>query len=268
MWSGLGREAALSLAQEKLLDELTEEQLESYLQKRQKPNRKKMIGEGKFRADLARCFDLLKALDLASYRNLNPRTDASTVNVLRGAEEYVDLYNAYFSNQAFDFSLEDGSLMFFRRNAADKTMLSYGYLESPYARLSYEEFIDEYFKAELIAGGTMEEYENYLSQVPLRKHIVPLRFDWSPSLYREGAHPAAHLHVGYNTEMRIAVDAVLTLMQFVLLVLRHFYVEAWEGRACQMQEVVREANAVSELHVVPDYRKGRDLLELRLTVVR
>ena len=100
-----------------------------------------MIGQGKFSADVARGCQLLTQLRVGSYRNFSPNTDRSTTDFLRGSETYLELYKRYLSCQAFDLILNDGAIMFFRRNTLDKTLLSYGYLESPYVGSSYNAFV-------------------------------------------------------------------------------------------------------------------------------
>ena len=223
-----------------------------------------MIGEGKFQANLATGFSLLDRVKLAAYRNYRPMVNQATTELLRASGSYVELYSRYLTLQAHDYLLDDGSFFFFRRNLADRTLLSYGYFESPYNGSSYTQFTTEFGEPE----GSWEEYEEYCAQRSSKPHVLPLRYDWSPCLYREGAHPASHLHMGHESELRLAVDAMLTPLQFVLLILRHFYVKVWETSACQLPDVVRAVGAISDSDVVPDYRKGRDLLELRLLCVR
>jgi len=228
-----------------------------------------MIGQGKFSADVARGFELLARLGVAGYRNFRPNSQRSTTDFLRNSESYVQLYQRYLSCQAFDILLDDGSVLFFRRDPSDKTLLSYGYLEFPYVGISYKAFVAE-MGGEVGEVDLSEEYEDYRAQLPLRTHVTPIRYDWSPTLYREGAHPASHLHLGHESEMRLAVDALLTPVQFILFVLRHFYVDVWEGQACKTPEVINVINEVASIadeHVVPKYRKGRDFFELRLVSI-
>ena len=156
--------------------------------------------------------------------------------------------------------------MFFRRELLDKTQLSYGYLEFPYVGVSYNAFVVE-MGGDVGEVDLREEYEEYRAQLPLRPHVTPIRYDWSPALYREGAHPASHLHLGHETKVRLAVDALLTPVQFILFVLRHFYVDVWETQACGIPEVLNEVGAISDEDVVQEYRKGRDFFELRLMSV-
>jgi hypothetical protein len=227
-----------------------------------------MIGEGRFRAEVARGFALLEELNLSIYMNPRPAIDPATIDNLRSSETYVDEYSRHLSLQAFDFLLDDGSLFFFRRDLQDQTQLSYGYLESPYAAISYGEFLDEYYGAG--SQRSMEawpEYEEYRAQALQRPNVLPVRYDWSPGLYREGAHPAAHLHVGYRTGARLALDAVLTPLQFVLLAIRQFYLQDWEATVSHHADAVSAARAITDLEIVPAYRKGRDLHELRLVAV-
>lgn len=223
-----------------------------------------MIGEGKFGADVNGGFALLQELALAAYRNPRPAVDTETTDVLRGSAGYVEEYNRYLTRQAYDFLLDDGSFFFFRYKPQNETLLSYGYFEAPYVGVSHSQFTSEFGDR----SGGWQDYEEYCAQRPLRPHVLPLRYDWSPALYREGAHPASHLHMGYRSDLRLAVDALLTPIHFILLVIRHFYVSAWEKTASHLPEVARAMRAISESDVVPRYRQGRDLLELRLVQVR
>ena len=225
-----------------------------------------MIGAGPFGADVARAGRLLDSLNLSAYQNPRPANDVATIRRIRTAKTYLEEYQAYISLQAFDVMLNDGSLIFFRRAPGDSTLLSYGFLECPYEALTYPEFVAEYFGSE--ANGSLDvwdDYEEYRTQVDLRPHITPLRYDWSPDLYREGAHPAAHLHVGFRTEVRLAVEGLLGPSQFLLIVLRHFYLSQWEKTASHMPEVVSIASGISDDAVTQNHRKPRDHLELRLT---
>ncbi|MBV9759159.1 MAG: DUF2290 domain-containing protein [Acidobacteriaceae bacterium] len=224
-----------------------------------------MIGEGKFRAELSAGFKLLEDLALAAYRNHWPAVDPATTESLRNSASYIDAYNLYLTLQAYDFLLDDGSFFFFRRKPLDQSLLSYGYFECPYRGVSYSDFTSSRGEP---GEGAWQDYEEYCAQRPRRLHILPLRYDWSPALYREGAHPASHLHMGYESELRLAVDAVLTPVQFVLIIIRHFYVRTWEATASHLREVVSAIRAISDRDVVPSYRQGRDLLELRLITPR
>lgn len=224
-----------------------------------------MIGSGAFNADVARAIRLVDDLELTAYQNPRPANDSATIRRIRGATTYREEYEAYVAAQAIDLMLNDGSVVFFRRAPEEATLLSYGFLECPYDALSYPDFIAEFFGSDArVTPEAWDEYEEYRSQVPLRPHVTPLRYDWSPSLYREGAHPAAHLHVGFRTQVRLSVDALLTPAQFVLFVLRHFYLSTWETSGRHHEEVAKIAKCVSDEHVVPKYRKGGDHLELRL----
>jgi hypothetical protein len=222
-----------------------------------------MIGEGQFRANLSEGFKLLQNLSLAAYRNYWPAVDSATTDLLRSSTTYIEVYSRYINRQAYDFLLDDGSFFFFRRNLGDPTILSYGFFESPYHGVSYTQFASDIGDRD----DAWQAYEEYCAQLPTQSHVLPVRYDWSPALYREGAHPAAHLHMGYESDMRLAVDAMLLPLQFVLFVIRHFYVTTWETTASRLNEVARAAGSISDSAVVPQYRQERDHLELRLVAV-
>jgi hypothetical protein len=67
----------------------------------------------------------------------------------------------------------------------------------------------------------------------------------------------------YGSDLRLAVDAMLTPLQFVLLVIRQFYGTVWETSASHLRAAVLAVQAISDSDVVPAYRKGRDFLEGR-----
>jgi hypothetical protein len=224
-----------------------------------------MIGEGKFQTELTRGWDLLETLELGVYRNPRPSKDPETVAKLRAAASYRDEYNVYIATQAYDLLLDDGSLFFFRREPEASTQLSYGYLESPYDVIPYSSFVAEFFGSHPSAAlDAWDDYEEHRAQASLRSHVIPLRYDWSPALYREGAHPVGHMHIGFRTEIRLAVDAVLTPAHFVLFVIRQFYLAHWERTACNLDDVVRIAEALYDERIEQRFRKGKDLLELRM----
>jgi hypothetical protein len=225
-----------------------------------------MIGEGKFQTEISRAWAVLESLKLGAYQNPKPAQDPTTVKTIRASTTYRDEYNSYTTLQAYDFLLDDGSLFFFRRDPTASTQLSYGYMESPYDVVPYSDFLEQFFGT--APDGSLdawEEYEEHRAQAALRQHVVPIRYDWSPALYREGVHPVGHLHVGFRTEIRVAVDAILTPAHFVLFVLRQYYPLRWEADALPLGDVVRIAESLKAERVERRYCTGKDLLELRLS---
>lgn len=227
-----------------------------------------MLGDGSFRTQLQSCNRLLRDLNLVAYFNQYPASGPKVVEKLRKAETYEELYRQYLALNAANMILNDGAILFFLRTPNQRTKLSYGYLECPYLVPTYAEFQAEFLGVS--RPDSLEDWEDYevvRSQSPRRSHVTPLRFDWSPTLYREGAHPAAHLHVGHQTDVRLAVDVIMEPIHFILMVLRQYYLSAWEDHGSSRDEVRSAAGKLSGCEVESTYVKGRDLLELRLRCV-
>ena len=78
-----------------------------------------------------------------------------------------------------------------------------------------------------------EEYNDYLTTVGLRQHWTPIRYDYDPNSYRAGVHPAAHIHIGVDNEIRLGLRRELTPAAFFLFVLRQMYPSNWERLLAQ-----------------------------------
>ena len=196
-------------------------------------------GSGWFRASVNRVAGLCTSLNLAIWHNPLPRypTDmASNARKLRYSQEW-DMYQ---SGSLFDILLADGALLQFKEQPNDKSVLSYSYLECPYVAKSYSEFVMEIFGVADPDFKFWEEYESYVVQCEIRDSVTPVRYDYSPSLYREGIHPASHLHMGHRTEVRLSCKRVLRPLSFFLFILRQYYPVVWEnGILCH-----RDANSL------------------------
>ncbi len=224
-----------------------------------------MIAVQSFRADLMRATRLLDKLGLLSYRNAPSHSSRSTIEAIRKASTYEEEYLAYKNAQAFDLILEDDSLLFFRYAENSQTKLSYGYLQNPYNVISYDDFVQEYGSESVDQVEIDGLYEEYLEQPSLRNYAMPVRYDWSPNLYKEGMHPASHFHFGFRTDVRLSIDALLRPTHFILFILRQFYLAQWStAHNDYFDELASIAESARDNDVLPEFRCGKDHLELRL----
>lgn len=225
-----------------------------------------MITLQSFRADLMRATRLLDNLSLLNYRNVPSHSSRITIEAIRKASTYEEEYLAYKNAQAFDLILEDESLLFFRYAESSQTMLSYGYLQCPYNVISYDDFVQEYGSDTVDQVEIDGLYEEYLEQPSLRNNAMPVRYDWSPKLYKEGMHPASHFHFGYRTDVRLSIDALLRPTHFILFMLRQFYLAQWStAHNDYFDELASIAESAQDKDILPNFRCGKDHLELRLT---
>jgi hypothetical protein len=49
------------------------------------------------------------------------------------------------------------------------------------------------------------------------------------SSYKSGIHPAAHIHIGLDNDIRIGLEREFTPLAFLLFVIRHMYPRNWEN---------------------------------------
>jgi len=110
------------------------------------------------------------------------------------------------------------------------------------------------------------EYEEYLSTCKIKETFTPIRYDFAPSLYTEGRHPASHIHFGHQNEIRVGTKHILRPLSFLLLIIRQHYPNAWQ-RLIQHEEAVSWCRNVREhLDVIHDvYWNVMDEWEMILT---
>jgi hypothetical protein len=220
------------------------------------------IGVGAFHAGVNDVAKLLKSLDLLDYHEPRPNYDATVVQRARTATSYAAEWEVYDTSSSYDVRLADNSLLRFLRQPEDQTVLSYSYNECPYDVLDYESFIVRAMGVSDPDREMQAEYHQYVTTSPLKNHVVPMRYDWSPELYRCGVHPSGHLHVGRENDVRIGCAHILEPIGFLYFVLRQRYPTAWSKL---LKRNPKPSTQTARGEKVPSrmYR-GDDLIELYL----
>ena len=129
---------------------------------------------------------------------------------------YTEKYKFYYKNKNFSFILKDLSIIGFEDGDT-----GFFYFQSPYS--NSVNLYNEYCKNQCfyqISDLLTDELEE-------REHPFYARYDYSEGQYAEGSHPVAHMHLGVDTEIRIASERKLKPMSFVLFILRQFYPNEW-----------------------------------------
>ena len=57
-----------------------------------------------------------------------------------------------------------------------------------------------------------------------------IRLDYDLNSYREILHPSGHIHVGANNDLRLAIDRILSVSEFVDMILYLYYQKHWLDR--------------------------------------
>lgn len=139
---------------------------------------------------------------------------------------YVERWKATRARRWFHIAFEDNSFITFQAEPGP----TYVYLDSPIAAPTLPEYLDQagYTARDRHSPDVQEEYANVIETASLRPHITPLRYDYDERAYRAGIHPAAHLHIGLDNEIRIRLRREMSPTAFLLFVLRQRFPVNWE----------------------------------------
>ena len=143
---------------------------------------------------------------------------------------YRDVWEEVRRSQLFDLLLVDSSMLQFRLNRYPDPPMTYSYFECPFRVLTYREFLDREVGSSFSEVGDLfrSEYEEFvLSSAEPKESVTPIRYDFAPDRYCSVAHPASHLHIGCENEMRLGTTRILSPMSFTLLILRQRYPSYW-----------------------------------------
>lgn len=196
-----------------------------------------MIGEGEFRASIARAIVFFGELNLLQGANPNFRSSVVDVGSIRGrpySEQWAEIRN----NSWYDAQLSGGGMIQFIRT---ESKLSYSFFDPPVRFKSYEEFSADFLKERLSAedqddisdylalfeDNLREEYDKHIEHLRDTKIPTPFRYDYEPELYTSGYHPASHYHYGFESPIRIGTQKIMTPMSFGLIVARQFFPKIW-----------------------------------------
>ncbi|MBM7113869.1 DUF2290 domain-containing protein [Archangium primigenium] len=181
-----------------------------------------------FGPQLVHPWKILGDLGLAAERIFEPKYPSGLPAQLRRLG-YAGAYRFLVQEKLFDFQLIDGALFLFRAGVENgQELISFSYYEAPFAAPSYEEFLRENGLDQSDVGDAfMDDYEQVLAEAGLKSAVTPIRYDYDPSAYREGSHPASHLHIGHENDIRIGTDRIFTPLAFVAFVLRQSYCKKW-----------------------------------------
>lgn len=156
-------------------------------------------------------------------------------------------YHVYMDDNAiFNFSLDPKP--------------SFSFLDCPIDAMPFSEFLAQEREADpsITRHDLVGQYEEYLATCPPKAALTPIRYDFDPTAYRPGIHPAAHVHVGLDNHIRIGLRRELTPLAFFLFVVRQRYPRHWEylldhALATRLPRLIRE-----ELDQVGKYQSKDD----------
>lgn len=181
-----------------------------------------------FSLSINKCLGVLESMDYLAHASVRGSLNVSasfkksslTCNV------YRDLYDVGMRNQDFNFMLKDQSYFQFTEKIKNKDV-RLAYYPNPYRFGEYNSIkkeLTEFFDEGILSQDELEQAlmeEHFSNDVPI------IRYDLSLSQYCSKYHPAAHFHIGFNSDSRWPVRRVLTPYAFFLKILFHYYHDLW-----------------------------------------
>ncbi len=209
--------------------------------------------------------DAQAILRLAGLRNENSQLFSIDREIIQSqrALPYAQMWTLANSKRWFHIQLEDLSIFQFQIRPSP----SFHFMECPLEIPTYADFLStqgvDY--RERNNPIYLDQYQEVIDTASLKLHITPMRYDYDSNAYRAGVHPAAHLHIGLNNQIRLRLSREMNARAFLLFVIRHRYPEAWYKLINSTLRDRLEKYVRSGLLMLSDrYKKAEDSYELSL----
>lgn len=188
------------------------------------------MNEGLFNSQVNVIDKVLNHLGILLERNYFPNYHLCVANRFRN-KPYKEVWEICFAEKFYNFLLQDYSLFQFRADF-HSPVYNYCFYESPHRILAYTDYVQSEFNLsdeELQEIGDLlrYDYEGFLSSSEYKEDTTPVRYDYDPLRYLEARHPASHMHMGHNNNIRIRTKKLLKPLSFLEFVLRQYYPEKW-----------------------------------------
>lgn len=218
-----------------------------------------------FAASVTEAGNLLRKMGLLLADNPYPR-EVEDVAARSRKMQYREHWRMLIDESAFKYLLLDYSFLTFRN---DSDGASFGYYPTPFVFMSYEEFLfsiygDEW-RSERDDPSNEAAYLSELENAGSRDAALTLRFDHHPGQYAHGRHPAAHMHAGFDTEVRVGCGVILTPLAFACFVMRQVYPGDWCDSYEALKHFASASGPKSLAAVGAEHLGERDRLELYLS---
>lgn len=206
------------------------------------------------------------ALFRAAGLNFRMNADFSvTPAIIRIQRElsYEKMWKAAYDNSWFHIQFDDLSMIQFQQMPSP----SYHFLECPLDAPSQRDLLTalgmEYRNRH--DAGFLELYAEAVETAGSRRHVTPIRYDRDFGSYRSGVHPAAHLHIGLDNDVRLGLPREMTPFAFLLFVIRQKYPANWERVLDSNLAPALQHNVRNALIPLPEqYWQAADRCEMSL----
>lgn len=196
----------------------------------------------KFRQSIVESFSALQGIGLTDWdkfpnqRSLLVHDEFKSV-ALDPISDYEDVYKTGLEYLHYNFLLSDYSYFQFSFDkVGGMECYRYAYYPNPYYYLDdRDDFIREMI-TEKEVFAIDEIYLQYLDESETSYIRPPIRYDYEPSSYTPGRHPAGHMHVGVFQGSRIAVRRLFKPLTFALFIVKNFYPGYWAKNEIEEDE--------------------------------
>jgi hypothetical protein len=144
---------------------------------------------------------------------------------------YAKIYKVGLSQSAYNFLLRDYS--YFQFSWESECAWRMAYLPNPWITgvADAQEVLREWEALVEMGELSHEDTSDLIDELPYSGAVPPIRFEYSLSQYREIAHPAAHFHVGRNSDNRWPCALLLGPFAFCMMITRLYYPDQWRPRS-------------------------------------
>lgn len=177
-------------------------------------------------------YELLKKVNLKNVTRCSFNKYSSEFRKISKKNEYANTFIAGIEMDDYDFLLKDGSYFQFSFDKNDTDFEMRFAFYPTINNISYLDFLYEFLEADLesCGGVFIEEYQQFLSEQEI-KFVSPIRYDYNSRIYKPLVHSASHIHIGYEENIRLPVDKILSPTAFVKVVLQYYYFDRWKDKA-------------------------------------
>jgi len=208
----------------------------------------------------------LELMRVAGLRNTVNNEFTVTPEIIRAQRElpYEEMWRLAHDKKWFHVQFEDLSIVQFQNTPAP----SYHLIECPLDVPPLGDFLEtmKIDYRDRHSADVVDLYNEAIDTASLRKYVTPIRYDRDFRSYRRGIHPAAHLHIGLDNNIRLALPREMTPWSFLLFIVRQKYPTHWERLLNSQLAKHFERNVRDSLPLVPgDYWAGHDLCEIALS---
>ncbi|MEB2270077.1 DUF2290 domain-containing protein [Bacillus safensis] len=164
--------------------------------------------------------------------NLAPNKFSEDFFRISQEKDYDKIHRTALENGDYDIILDDYSLFQFSKDYTGA--IRYAYYQSSRDIITYEEFMEEFgfVDGDYLLYPSDEkpfyrDYEQLIGEAKISNSVTPIRYDYSPDQYLGITHPASHLHIGHENQIRIPIKMILSPQAFMGFVVRHIYYKKW-----------------------------------------